>query len=100
MNDEREKAPEAEAAAEAEDTPAKEETKLREIGDVELQEILAEHRKWSKSKGKEGEKADLSNTNLRGKKPQGKKSKPPVDDRTVAAQVADFTAKAVFGGGG
>ncbi len=34
--------------------------------DEELQEILAAHRKWVESEGKEGERADLVEANLQG----------------------------------
>ncbi len=39
---------------------------LREIGPEQLKEILEEHRKWVESDGKEGERADLREANLRG----------------------------------
>ena len=39
---------------------------LREIGPEQLKEILEEHRKWVESGGKEGERADLREANLRG----------------------------------
>ncbi|MBI9077431.1 MAG: pentapeptide repeat-containing protein [Desulfatibacillum sp.] len=37
---------------------------LRQISDEELQQVLAEHKKWLDSKGKEGKLADLSKTDL------------------------------------
>ena len=67
MNDERDEAQEAEAAAEAEEIPAQEEPKLREIGEEKLEKILTEHHKWVVSEGKEGQKADLRRTNLKGR---------------------------------
>ena len=39
---------------------------LREIPPERLKEILEVHRKWVKSGGKEGERADLREANLRG----------------------------------
>ena len=43
-----------------------EEPELREIAPEELQEILAQHKKWIETEGEEGERADLYNTNLQG----------------------------------
>jgi uncharacterized protein YjbI with pentapeptide repeats len=43
-------------------------TALRELSEEELDSIIEEHRKWLISKGTEGEIADLSRTNLKGKK--------------------------------
>ena len=40
------------------------EPRYREISDEELQRILAEHKKWRETEGKEGQRADLSNTVL------------------------------------
>ncbi len=58
---------------EAPDNSQPEEKKkpLREITDEELQKILAEHKKWLESKGKEGEQAVLEKTNLKRKKLHG-----------------------------
>jgi uncharacterized protein YjbI with pentapeptide repeats len=39
---------------------------LRDISDEELKQILEDHKKWLESDGKEGERADLRNTNLQG----------------------------------
>ncbi len=47
---------------------ASERSPLREILEEELQKILAAHRKWVESEGKEGKKADLARANLRGAK--------------------------------
>ncbi len=44
---------------EAPDTPV-----LRQVSPEDLQRILEAHRKWVESKGKEGERADLSRANL------------------------------------
>ena len=38
--------------------------RYREISAEELQRILAEHKKWSETDGEEGQRADLSNTDL------------------------------------
>jgi uncharacterized protein YjbI with pentapeptide repeats len=48
-----------------------EEKKMREISDDELKKILAEHKKWIESNREEGGPADLSDTNLRGRKLKG-----------------------------
>ncbi len=37
---------------------------FREISDEELRRVLAEHKKWRETEGKEGQRADLSNTDL------------------------------------
>ena len=39
--------------------------KLRQISINELKQIFKEHKKWLKSKGKEGERADLNLSNLK-----------------------------------
>ncbi|MCH7922764.1 MAG: pentapeptide repeat-containing protein [Nitrospinae bacterium] len=65
MEDERDE------AQEAEDTPAQEKPKLHEISEEDLHKILAEHAKWVESEGREGERANLARTNLRGKNFQG-----------------------------
>ncbi len=41
--------------------------RYREISDEDLQRILTEHKKWDETEGKEGHRADLSNTDLSGK---------------------------------
>ena len=38
--------------------------RYREISDEELQRVLAEHKKWFETEGEEGQRADLSNTDL------------------------------------
>ncbi len=53
---------EAEAEAAQNQEPDK-----RTISDEELQRVLAEHKKWLETEGKEGQRADLSNTDLSGK---------------------------------
>ncbi|WP_051326959.1 pentapeptide repeat-containing protein [Desulfatibacillum aliphaticivorans] len=40
---------------------------LRQISDEELQQVLAEHKKWVDSKHKEGKRADLRKTDLTGR---------------------------------
>jgi hypothetical protein len=42
-----------------------EEKELRKISDEELEQILADHKRWLESEGKGGIRADLSNANLR-----------------------------------
>jgi len=64
MNDERDKAQEAEVPAEEEEAPAHEEPELREFSREEMEEILTLHSKWVKSEGTEGQKANLRRTNL------------------------------------
>jgi uncharacterized protein YjbI with pentapeptide repeats len=40
---------------------------LRKISEEELKKILEYHKKWLESDGKEGERADFQNTNLKGR---------------------------------
>jgi hypothetical protein len=51
--------------------PPTEQPKLREISQEGLKQILEQHRKWVESEKKEGQKADLSNTDLQGALLQG-----------------------------
>ncbi len=44
---------------------------LREVPPEQLKKILEAHRKWVKSEGKEGERADLGGANLEGAKLTG-----------------------------
>ena len=54
----------SEAEAEA---AQNQEPPYRKISDEELRRVLAEHEKWRETEGKEGHRADLSNTDLSGK---------------------------------
>jgi uncharacterized protein YjbI with pentapeptide repeats len=47
--------------------PEEKKMQLREITDEELETILAEHKKWLETDGREGKRADLARTNLSGK---------------------------------
>jgi len=44
---------------------------LREISEEELKQILEGHKKWLESDGKEGERADLENSNLQKRNLEG-----------------------------
>ena len=52
--------------ASPEPQPDEEEPRFREVGEEELKRILAAHKKWLESDGKEGKRADLSNAHLSG----------------------------------
>ena len=58
------KEPEDAAAEPTPDAAQEEGAKLREVSEDELKRILAAHKKWVETDGKEGERADLSRTNL------------------------------------
>ncbi len=64
--DDDDKKPEDEAAEPAPDAAQEEGAKLREVSEDELEQILAAHETWLETDGKEGNQADLSQTDLQG----------------------------------
>ncbi len=60
------KEPEDAAAEPAPDAAQEEGAKLREVSEDELTQILAAHKTWLETDGKEGERADLFRANLQG----------------------------------
>ena len=64
--DDDDKKPENEATEPAPDAGQEEGAKLREVSEEDLKRILAAHETWVETDGKEGERADLSRTNLQG----------------------------------
>ncbi len=60
------KTPEDEPPEPARDAAQDEGAKLREVSEEELKQILAAHETWLETDGGEGERADLSRTELQG----------------------------------
>ncbi len=64
--DDDDKTPEDATAGPAPDAAQEEGRKLREVSEDELKQILAAHKKWVETDGKEGRRAHLSHANIRG----------------------------------